>query len=79
MIIFMSVFPNCRRIDGSGGALTEKLAPSSTNNLSLAHQQLNQQLKNQLHQQLATIVGGVTAQLVSKKSSPPPQQSDKKQ
>ncbi len=50
------------------GALTEKLAPSSTNNLSLAHQQLNQQLKNQLHQQLATIVGGVTAQLSGEKA-----------
>ena len=51
------------------GALTEKLAPSETNNLSLTSQQINQQLKNQLHQQLATIVGGVTAQLSGEKSS----------
>ncbi len=50
------------------GALTEKLAPSSTNSLNLANQQINQQLKNQLHQQLATIVGGVTAQLTGEKA-----------
>ncbi len=42
--------------------------PSETNNLSLASQQINQQLKNQLHQQLATIVGGVTAQLSGEKA-----------
>ena len=48
-------------VAGASQALTEKLAPSSTNNLSLANQQLNQQLKNQLHQQLASIVGGVSA------------------
>ena len=50
------------------GALTQKLAPSSTNSLNLANQQINQQLKNQLHQQLATIVGGVTAQLSGEKA-----------